>query len=76
MKLNTYFFTTEEPLNTNSKIMDYYLSSEECNSIFKKILYVDGTYAEGVTHDRYLYEIYASGNGDFYNHRIDFKLFT
>lgn len=73
--MDTYLFTTETPLVTNSETMDYYLSSEECDSVFNDIIYTDGSYAEGVTHEGYLYEIHASGNGDFYNHRIDFELF-
>ncbi len=61
---------TEEPHSTNNDTMNDYL--ENHNTL--DITMVDGTYAEGVDNKGAKYAIHASGNGDFFNHRIDFEL--
>jgi len=50
-----------------SEFLNYHLP-EECD-----ILYVDGTYAEILTEDGVVYGVHASGNGDSYNHKIEFE---
>ena len=37
------------------------------------ITMVDGSYAEGVNAQGQRFEIHASGDGDFNNHKIEFK---
>lgn len=68
--MNTIYWSTEEELNDNSFVMNDYL--ENINML--DITMVDGTYAEGVNAQGDKYEIHASGNGDFYNHKVEFKL--
>lgn len=68
--METIYWSTEEELNDNSFVMNDYL--ENINML--DITMVDGTYAEGVNAQGDKYEIHASGNGDFYNHKIEFKL--
>lgn len=52
---------------TISEFLDDYLS-ETCD-----IIYVDGTYAEILTEDGIVYGVHASGNGNSYNHKIEFE---
>ena len=37
------------------------------------IITVDGSYAEGRNAQGEVYSMQASGNGDFYNHKVEFK---
>jgi hypothetical protein len=37
------------------------------------VTFVDGTYAEIISPDGIEYGVHASGNGDFYNHKIEFE---
>ena len=67
--METIYWTTEEPLSTNSFVMNDYL----VNINMLDIIIVDGTYAEGVNAQGQKYEIHASGDGDFYSHKIEFK---
>lgn len=69
--MKTIYFTTEKPLDTNTEVMDYYIEhlSED---LF--LYYIDDTYAEGCDEDGIDYQIHASGNGDFCNHKIEFVL--
>lgn len=62
-------WSTEEPLNSNSDVMQDYL--ENINML--DITYIDGTYAEGMNCKGEKYEIHAGGDGDFFNHKIEFK---
>lgn len=64
------YWKTEEPLNDNNFVMNDYL--ENINML--DITFVDGTYAEGVNAQGDKFEIHASGNGDFFNHKIEFKV--
>lgn len=68
-----YFWSTEHAHDTNNDTMhdfiDYHLDVDKFD-----LTYHDGTYAE-IT-DRQTgkeYEVHASGNGDFYNHKVEFK---
>jgi hypothetical protein len=66
--METIYWSTEEELNDNSFVMDDYL--ENINLL--NITLVDGTYAEGVNAQGKKFEIHASGNGDFFSHKIEF----
>ena len=68
--METLYWTTEESHATNNDTMCDYL--ENINML--DITIVDGTYAEGKNCSGELYEIHASGNGDSFNHKIEFKL--
>jgi hypothetical protein len=67
--MDTIYWSTEEPLNTNDDTMQDYL--ENINML--DILLVQGTYAEGINAKGEKYEIHASGDGDFCNHKIEYK---
>lgn len=49
------------------EFLDYYLPEEYT------VTFVDGTYAEVISPDGIEYGVHASGNGDFYNHKIEFE---
>jgi|TARA_Y100000310_G_scaffold294507_1_gene325023 hypothetical protein len=66
--METIYWETEEELNENSFVMADYL--ENINML--DIVFLDGTYAEGVNCNGEKFEIHASGNGDFFNHKIEF----
>lgn len=66
--METIYWSTDEPLNTNSDVMTDYL--KHINML--DITMVDGTYAEGVNGQGQKFEIHASGNGDDLNHKIEF----
>lgn len=68
--METIYWQTEEALNDNNFVMNDYL--ENINML--DITMTDGTYAEGVNAKGEKYEIHASGDGDFFNHKIEFKL--
>jgi cupin superfamily acireductone dioxygenase involved in methionine salvage len=65
-----YTWKTEEELSTNSFVMadfiEYHLHEDW------DVTYHDGTYAEVRSPDGDFYELHASGNGDFYNHKVEF----
>ncbi len=67
--METIYWTTEEPHVDNMETMEYYL--DEINML--DIIMVDGTYAEGVNLEGVKYAIHASGNGDSFNHKIEFE---
>lgn len=67
--MDDIYWHTDEPHSDNSETMSYYL--EHMNML--DIVYVHGTYAEGVNAMGEKYEIHASGDGDFNNHKITFK---
>jgi hypothetical protein len=68
--MESIYWETEEAHSNNSVTMGDYLESINMLDIHL----VDGTYAEGSNAKGERYEIHASGNGDFNNHRIDFVL--
>ena len=68
--MDNIYWQTEESHATNNDTMCDYL--ENINMLDIKT--VDGTYAEGRNAAGELYEIHASGNGDSFNHKIEFKL--
>jgi hypothetical protein len=67
--MNTLRWKTEQSHNDNNVTMLYYL--ENINETLD-ITYVDGTYAEGVNEEGVRYEIHVSGDGDSFNHKIEF----
>lgn len=52
---------------TTCEFLDYHLPEEYT------VTFVDGTYAEIISPDGVEYSVHASGNGDFYNHKITFE---
>lgn len=67
--MNTIYWNTKEPLRTTAKTMADYLAN--INMLDIKV--VDGSYAEGVNALGHRYEIHASGDGDEFSHKIEFK---
>ena len=68
--MDTIHWATEESHADNNETMCDYL--ESINML--DITVVDGTYAEGRNASGELYEIHASGDGDSFNHKVEFKL--
>ena len=68
--METIYWKTDYAHANNEETMSDYL--ENINVL--DILMVDGTYAEGKNYKGDVYAIHASGNGDFFNHKIDFNL--
>jgi len=67
--METYYWTTKEPHRDNTETMQAYL--DDVNMLDIKM--VDGSYAEGVNSKGERYALHASGNGDSYNHKIEFQ---
>lgn len=68
----SYTYKTDDPHFNNSETMQDYIDNEMDQSW--EVIMIDGTYAEIMTDAGAVYEVHASGNGDSYNHKIDFKL--
>lgn len=66
--MKTIYFKTEDALDTNTNIMNYYL--DYINKL--EIKYVNESYAE-VKNERNIYSVDASENGDFFSHKIEFE---
>ena len=67
--MKTYYWTTEQPHTCNTHTMCQYL--EEINTL--EIIDQDGTYAEVVDDEGQKWGLHASGNGDFFSHKIEFE---
>jgi len=67
----TYYWATDEPLSTNELNMHDFIDNHIIDDDIDVILH-DGTYAE-IDLDGKIYEVHASGNGDFCNHKVEFK---
>ena len=67
----TFYWSTDYDHDDNETTMceflDYYLPEEYA------VTFVDGTYVEIISPDGVEYGVHASGNGDFYNHKIEFE---
>ena len=63
------FWSTEDQHANNTETMCDYLD----NINMLDITYIDGTYAEGVNCKGEKYAIHASGNGDSFNHKVEFE---
>jgi len=70
--MDDYLWETEEELSTNELTMNDYILNHLSDE--REVLFLDGTYAEIQTDDNSVYEVHASGNGDFRSHKIEFKL--
>ena len=68
MNIETITWKTEEPHADNLETMCDYM--ENINML--DITFIDGTYAEGVNCSGDKFGIHASGDGDFFNHKIEF----
>lgn len=77
MEIKDYTFKTKDPMPTNAHNMECFLNSDEhFYAVFPRdseVTFEDGSYAE-VTFSGKTYALHASGDGDFYNHRIRFEL--
>lgn len=66
-----YQWSTEESHCDNSHTMceflDFHLTDYYCVNL------VDGTYAEIYDSNDGYWEVHASGNGDSFNHKVEFK---
>ena len=60
-----YYHANNE--TTMCEFLDHYLPDKYI------VTFVDGTYAEVISPDDIEYGVHASGNGDFYNHKIEFE---
>jgi hypothetical protein len=73
MSMETYYWKTLDYHNDNgetlSDYLDYHLPDDA------EILTVDFSYAE-IKKDGVIYEVHASGDGDSYNHKIEFFKLT
>ena len=67
--METYYWTTDEPHFNNEETMSDYL--ETVNML--DIVFIDGTYAEGKNAKGEKFALHASGNGDSFNHKIEFE---
>lgn len=65
---DTFYWSTEYAHNDNEQTMQEYLY-EHCDL---DITLCDGTYAEGKDGNGIMWGIHASGNGDSFNHKIEF----
>ena len=70
--MDTIYWTTEEPHANNSETMSDYINAINMLDID----FIDGTYAEGTNAKGERYEIHASGDGDFNNHKVEFVLIS
>ena len=70
--MNDYLWETEEELANNTLTMNDWLDHHIDDTW--DIIFHDGTYAEIKTNDNLVYEVHAGGNGDFKNHKVEFKL--
>lgn len=71
--MDTIYWSTEDALSDNNIVMSVYLDAiNELDINELDITMVDGTYAEGINALGEKYAIHASGNGDFFNHKIEF----
>lgn len=70
--METFYWKTEKPHADNNETMNEYLN--EYLPLEFKVTYQDGTMAE-IKNDETgeVYEVHASGDGDFFNHKVEFK---
>lgn len=73
--METLYYSTGDYHDTNSHTMDDFLDNKflERFNIEDEIIFQDGSYAEVKTLDGEIFAVHASGNGDCYNHKIEFK---
>lgn len=78
--MEDYFWETKEAMPTNSDTMADFLNSDKHFysrfNVEAQFLNEDGSYAEVDNGDGKKYAIHASGNGDFFNHKVRFENLT
>lgn len=70
--MDTFYFSSSVAHYDNNETMQVYLENH-LPDVFN-IIFEDGTYAE--IQNRYtnqIFEVHASGNGDSFNHKIEFN---
>ena len=70
--METFYWTTEQPHQNNTDTMNQYLC--EHLPLEFTIIYQDDSTAEirnSETAERF--QVHATGNGDSYNHKVEFK---
>ena len=72
--METYFWTTSESHFDNDVTMLDYLN-RHCD-LSLNITMVDGSYAEAIDDDGNSWGLHASGDGDSYHHKVEFKALT
>lgn len=68
--MENYYWTTEESISTNELTMCDYLDNHLDEEF--EVTLQEGTYAEIKSEDGREYEVHASGNGNFMNHKVHF----
>ena len=68
--LQTYYWTTDQPHSTNQVTLEDYLHHHLDNEWV--VVWFCGTSAEIVNGCGARLEVHASGNGDFFNHKVSF----
>lgn len=72
--INDFIWETDYEHANNNDTMNEWLE-EHLPAEFELIEdSLDGTYAEIITLEGHKFACHASGNGDFYNHKIEFEL--
>jgi len=71
--METFYWVTIKEHGDNSRTMNDYLDNYLPSNF--EVLEQDGTYAEikDNNNDK-IYGVHASGNGDFFNHKVEFEL--
>lgn len=72
--MDNYYWKTDEYHSDNNMTMNDYLENEMDQS--NEVILVDGTYAVIKTVNGVKYTLQAKGNGDSFNHIIEFELLT
>jgi len=69
--MTDFYWETENPVSTNMDTMNDYLN----NHLLKEyeILYIDVTYTEIKNLNGNKFAVYASGDGDFCHHKVEFE---
>jgi hypothetical protein len=65
-----HYWATEEEHSDNNETMSDFLNNELTDDY--SVILVDGTYAEIQDESGHRWEVHASGDGDFYNHKVQF----
>jgi hypothetical protein len=69
--MNPYCWHTDEVHANNTVTMNDWIENHNTQL---DIYLIDGTYAEGIDQEGNTWEVHASGDGDFNNHKIEFEL--
>ena len=76
--METYYWQTEQYHTDNNETMSEYLEMQEGFTYQQHLIvdHIEGTYAEGIDCKGNRWAIHASGNGDSFNHKIEFELLS